>query len=251
MVQRIYKLKQDKTDERDRNFRSTLSKLRIILPKAVDLRSSCSPVVNQGELGSCTANAIASGLREYLELRTGKLTPLSRLWLYWEERRLEGTIDEDSGASIRDGMKILHKYGCPPEIDWPYDISKFTQTPPPVSFSDAIQYKISEYHRVSNVMALKTALAEGYPVVIGIKIYESFESVQVAQTGVVPLPKQGEQYLGGHAVLVVGYKDDEQYKDNGIVICRNSWGVSWGDKGYFYLPYSYFSDNVIDMWTGR
>ncbi|WP_407310692.1 C1 family peptidase [Desulfosporosinus sp. SB140] len=251
MGQRVYLLKQDKVDERDRNFHATLHKLKIVLPKVVDLRNGCSPVVDQGELGSCTANAIASGLREYLELQAGKLMPLSRLWLYWEERKLEGTVDEDAGASIRDGMKILNKFGCPPEIDWPYDTSKFTQTPPAKSFADAVQYTIKEYHRVSNLIALKTALAEGYPVVIGIKIYETFESDQVAQTGIVPLPQHGEQYLGGHAVLAVGYKDDAQIKNEGVVICRNSWGRTWGDNGYFYLPYRYFDDNVLDMWTGR
>ncbi|MDQ7096922.1 C1 family peptidase [Desulfosporosinus sp. PR] len=251
MGQRVYLLKQDKVDERDKSFHAILNKLKIVLPKVVDLRNGCSPVVDQGELGSCTANAIASGFREYLEIQAGKLTALSRLWLYWEERKLEGTVDDDAGASIRDGMKILHKYGCPPEIDWPYDISKFSQTPPTESFADAARYKIKEYHRVSSLIALKTALAEGYPVVIGIKIYENFESDQVAQTGIIPLPKQGEQYLGGHAVLAVGYKDDAQIKDEGVVICRNSWGENWGDHGYFYLPYHYFDDNVLDMWTGR
>ncbi|AFM40927.1 xylellain [Desulfosporosinus acidiphilus SJ4] len=250
MAKRVYKLKHDKVDARDKIFYSALHK-QMTLPPLVDLRNGCSPVVDQGELGSCTANAIASGLREFQELRSGKLTPLSRLWLYWGERKLEGTVDEDSGASIRDGMKILHKFGCAPENDWPYDISKFTQTPPVVSFLDALHYKISEYHRVSDLLALKAALATRYPVVIGIKIYESFESEEVARNGIVPLPQQGEQYLGGHAVLAVGYKDDAQNTNSGVVICRNSWGGNWGESGYFFLPYAYFAENVVDMWTGK
>jgi C1A family cysteine protease len=251
MAKRVYYLKQDEADERDKYFHATLPKLKTVLPKSVDLRNGCSPVVNQGDLGSCTANAIASGLREYLELRAGKLTPLSRLWLYWEERRLEGTINKDSGASIRDGMKVLQKLGCAPETDWPYDISKFAETPPAICNRDAVLFKISEYHRVSNLIYLKTALAGGYPIVIGIQIYESFESAEVAQTGIVPLPKQGESYLGGHAVLAVGYKDDEPNGTTGVVMCRNSWGENWGDYGYFYLPYSYFNGYVLDMWTGK
>jgi len=252
MIKRVYKLRPDIEDLRDKVFRATLYKTKAALPKVVDLRSGCSPVVDQGELGSCTANAIASGLREYRELSNGNpLIPLSRLWLYWEEREIEGTVNEDAGAEIRDGMKVLQQIGCAPETDWPYDITKFSQTPPPQSTKDASPFKIAEYHRVTDLTALKTVLAEGYPVVIGIKVYESFESEQVAQTGNVPLPKRGEKLQGGHAVLVVGYKDDATYKSRGVVICRNSWGESWGDKGYFYLPYSYFASYVTDMWTGN
>jgi C1A family cysteine protease len=249
MVKRVYKLKPDTEDLRDRVFRATLFKTKIVLPKVVDLRNGCSRVVDQGELGSCTANAIASGLREYWENQTGTITLLSRLWLYWEERNLEGTVNEDSGALIRDGMKVLQQLGCAPEADWPYDITKYRQTPPVQSTIDATKFKITEYHRVTNLTVLKAALAEGYPVVIGIKVYESFESDKVAQTGIVPLPKPGEKFLGGHAVLAVGYKDDTKTK--GFVTCRNSWGENWGDKGYFYLPYGFFANYVIDMWTGK
>jgi len=251
MARRIYNLKPDTKDLRDKIFMSTQFKPKTALPRVVDLRSGCSGIVDQGELGSCTANAIASGLREYWENRAGKHTPLSRLWLYWNERTFEGTVNEDSGAYIRDGMKVLQKMGCAPEIDWPYDITKFRQTPPEKSSTDAGQYIIAEYHRVTDLTALKSALAVDFPVVIGIKVYESFESDQVARTGIVPLPKRGEQFLGGHAVLAVGYKDDVKLKGQGVVICRNSWGEGWGDKGYFYLPYRYFVSYVTDMWTGK
>jgi C1A family cysteine protease len=251
MGNRVYKLKPDNEDLRDRIFKSVQFKTMSVLPKIVDLRSGCSPVVDQGSLGSCTANAIASGLREYWEKLSGDLTRLSRLWLYWEERNMEGTVNEDAGAYIRDGMKILQKMGCAPEADWPYDTTKFTQTPPENSSKEALSFIISEYHRVSDLTSLKSALAEGYPVVIGIDVYASFESTQVAQTGLVPLPNSGEQLLGGHAVLAVGYKDDAESNDQGEVICRNSWSESWGDKGYFYLPYSYFTSYVTDMWTGK
>lgn len=249
MAKRVYKLKPDIEDLRDRVFRSSQYQTLTVLPKLVDLRDRCSPVVDQGNLGSCTANAIASGLREYWEIESGKLIPLSRLWLYWEERFLEGTVNEDAGAYIRDGMKVLQKKGCAPEAEWPYDITKFAQQPP--ALTDTTQFRISEYHRVTNLALLKTALAEGYPVVIGIQVFESFESDEVAQTGIVPLPAPSEQLLGGHAVLAAGYKDDLHQKGQGMLICRNSWGPGWGDKGYFYLPYSYFSKYVSDMWTGK
>lgn len=251
MTKRVYKLKLDTEDLRDKVFRSMRFTTKAVLPKSVDLRSGCSQVVDQGELGSCTANAIASGLREYWEKQAGKLTPLSRLWLYWEERNMEGTVNEDAGAFIRDGMKVLQKMGCAPEADWPYDVAKFTEAPPTKATTDAALFKITEYHRVTDLTALKSALAEGYPVVLGIGVYESFESDQVAKTGIVPMPKRGEKLLGGHAVLAVGYKDDANNIGQGVVIVRNSWGRSWGDKGYFYLPYSYFAKYVTDMWTGK
>lgn len=250
MAKRVYNLKPDTEDLRDKVFRTALYKAQIDLPKSVDLRSGCSQIVDQGELGSCTANAIASGLREYWEIEAGKLTLLSRLWLYWEERNIEGTVDDDAGAMIRDGMKVLQQMGCAPETDWPYDIQKFAQTPPEKAGNDAVAFKISEYHRVRNFSMLKTSLAEGYPVVIGIKVYQSFESNQVAKSGIVPLPKRYDRFLGGHAVLAVGY-NDTMFKEQGFVICRNSWGENWGDKGYFYLPYGYFNGYVTDMWTGK
>ena len=105
------------------------------------------------------------------------------MWLYWNERNIEGRVYEDYGAYIRDGMKVLQKMGCAPEKDWPYDITKFRQTPPAKSTKDASQYKITEYHRVTDLTALKSALAEGFPVVIRIQVYGSFESDQVEHTG--------------------------------------------------------------------
>lgn len=251
MIKRSYKLKSDKQDMRDKIYYASTIMQPSQLPKSVDLRKDLSPVVDQGELGSCTANAIVSGLREYLENVTKQtFKPLSRLYLYWWERFVVGTVNEDSGAYIRDGMKILKKLGSPPETDYPYEISNFTNRPSPKSIIEGISYRISEYRRVLDLNALKVALAEGLPVVTGINVYSSFESDVVAQTGIVPMPDlKKDQLLGGHAVLAVGYDDSKQQ-----VIMRNSWGEDWGDKGYFYLPYKYFTDSngyVTDMWTGK
>jgi C1A family cysteine protease len=247
-MSRKYLLKPDKPDLRDKVYRASVSSTAQ-LPLEVDLRPQMSPVVDQGQLGSCTANAIASGLKEYNMLLEGKpLTSLSRLFLYWQERYIEGTVEEDSGAYIRDGMKVLKSIGCCPETDFPYDIHTFTKEPSQQAVYDAKKFTISEYHRVNSVDMLKASLAEGYPVVIGISVYESFESQKVADTGIVPLPKRGEEFLGGHAVLAVGYKKIKRTK---YIIVRNSWGESWGDKGYFYLPESFFKKYVSDMWTGR
>ena len=240
----VYKLKVDKPDHRDILF--SIDEVAA-LPPMVDLRPHCSPVVDQGELGSCTANAIVSGLREYLELKAGeKLIPLSRLFLYYEERVLENTVAEDSGAYIRDGMKVMNQIGVCPEFEVPYNIAQFTVAPTPKQVADARPFVISEYHRVTSLNLMKAALAGNQPVVIGINVYESFESAAVAKTGIVPTPKAKEKLLGGHAVCAVGYDDKKSW-----AIVRNSWGASWGDKGYFYLPYTYFTKNVTDMWTGH
>jgi C1A family cysteine protease len=244
-MERIYNLKKDKEDLRDKiysgEFRTTSE-----LPKKIDLRSKMSSIVDQGELGSCTANAIASGLREYLLLQQSKWIALSRLYLYWHERALEGTINEDAGASIRDGIQVLAKNGVCPEKDDPYIISRFIEKPSQIAEKNAKKYTISQYSRILNLIGIKTALASGNPVVIGIQVYSSFESDKVAKTGKVPVPNKTERLLGGHAVLVVGYDDDKQW-----AIVRNSWGTNWGDKGYFYLPYKFFTKSLVDdMWTG-
>jgi C1A family cysteine protease len=249
---RQYPVKKEKRDLRDFHFMSSSFKSPMELPKEVDLRDKMSPVVDQGQLGSCTANAIASGLREYLLLQSGDpFVQLSRLFLYWHEREMEGHVREDSGAYIRDGMKVLQKIGVCPEADFPYRPEHFADTPTQKAETDAAAYRIGEYHRVLDLDALKAALAEGLPVVIGMKVYESFESEEVARTGKVPVPKKStERVLGGHAMLAVGYKDRG---NAGYVIVRNSWGAGWGDQGYCYIPYKMFKDPdiLLDMWTGR
>ena len=136
---RKYGLKKDREDLRDKIWYSSQFKTAASLPQQVDLRGKCSPIVDQGELGSCTANAIASGLREYLELQSGKsFIQLSRLFLYYEERKLEGDVNQDDGAEIRDGMKVLNQLGVCPEKEDPYKIKAFTQAPTTQDMRDAI-----------------------------------------------------------------------------------------------------------------
>lgn len=245
---RKYLCKKDKYDERDHLF--ARPPLKIVLPAELDLRSGCSPVVDQGELGSCTANAMGSGLREYLEIKNQQVfVALSRLYLYYHERLLEGTVNEDSGAKIRDGMKVLKKRGICPEVLHPYDISKFTVAPSQEAEDEAGEYKIGFYQRLNTLIDVKRSIYEGYPVVLGMAVYESFESDSVAKTGIVPVPKNYEQVLGGHAMLIVGYK---KIKQTLHLIVRNSWGTDWGDKGYCYIPASFIRKGIIfDLWTGK
>ncbi|WP_052339644.1 C1 family peptidase [Gorillibacterium massiliense] len=241
----VYSLKKDADDSRDYIFNHAT---HIAIPPIVDLRPHFQPIVDQGQLGSCTANAIVSGLREYYMHQMGNDTQLSRLYFYYKEREREGTINEDSGASLRDGMKVITSVGCALEKDFPYIIKNFTKKPSPQADADAPKYRLSTYHRVTNLSSLKSALAVDKPVVLGIAVYESFESQSVANTGIVPMPGAGEKYLGGHAVLAVGYDDTKR-----VVIVRNSWGAGWGDKGYFFLPYAMFSTRqyISDMWIAQ
>jgi len=247
---RNYGWVRDLPDHRDLMFSAALT----ALPPKADVRASIDvtkwPVYDQGQLGSCTANAIAGAL-EFDEIKEGKPSPFipSRLFIYYCERVIEGTVNSDGGAQIRDGVKVVAKIGVPPESDWPYDISKFEQKPPVPAYQDATRERVSNYMRVPQVaVQLRACLASGYPFVFGFTVYESFESQQVAQTGVMPMPQPQEAVVGGHAVCAVGYDDSQN-----VVIVRNSWGAAWGRQGYFLMPYAYILDQHLasDFWTMR
>jgi C1A family cysteine protease len=239
----------DLPDHRDLMYSAPLGVIGSI-PKKIDLRPHCPPVVDQGQLGSCTGNAIA-GAHQFDQLKQGLLPAFapSRLFIYYNERVMEGTVNEDAGAMIRDGIKTIGKQGVCPETNWPYIISKFTQKPPASCFTIAKKHCAVQYRRIARTLPqMKGCLAEGYPFVFGFSVYASFEDPQVAKTGIVPLPDPTEELLGGHAVLAVGYDDAKH-----VFIVRNSWGTGWGMKGYFTMPYGYLLDSNLadDFWTVR
>lgn len=237
----------DLPDQRDHLFAAPAPVLSA-LPTSVDLRKGCpKEVYDQGRLGSCTANAIGAAF-EFDLLKQGlpDFMP-SRLFIYYNERVKLGTVDVDSGAMIRDGIKSVAKQGVCAETSWPYDISRFTEKPPEQCYVEAIDNRALAYQRVTRTLGqLKGCLASGYPFVFGFRVYESFESAEVARTGVVPMPKPGEEALGGHAVLAVGYDDE-----TGRFHVRNSWGSDWGDGGYFTMPYAYLTERGLssDFWA--
>ena len=249
-TKRGYGYIQDVKDEKDYKY-SAIRPLLATVPPSVDLRSLCSPVRDQGQLGACTGFAIAAGLREFMEIKiSGTFTPLSPLFLYYEERKLEHTIQQDAGAQPRDGMKVLAKMGCATETDDPYNIAKFTARPPALAVKDAKSFTISAYHRLASLDEMKACLAGGMGFMIGFKVYESFESDAVAQTGKMPMPGANESSVGGHAVFVAGYNTDPAWAGGGFLIIKNSWSTGWGDKGYFYMPWAYIQPSlVMDAWT--
>jgi C1A family cysteine protease len=238
--------------------------------KLVDLRGKCPDVYDQGKLGSCTANSLAfcyhfdellnrESNRKIVDNEdTSKITVQvsqketnvfvpSRLFIYYNERNLEGTVNKDAGAEIHDGIQVMNTIGVCPETDWVYDISKFAVKPDEKCYTEAQNHKTILYNALDqNLDQLKACLISGFPVAFGFVVYQSFESDYVKQTGQVPMPEPGEKVLGGHAVALVGFDDKQK-----VFIVRNSWGSSWGDRGYFYMPYEYVLNQELasDFWT--
>ena len=251
-----YLLKRQEYDERDLLFITLVGTKT--LPTSIDMRKLMPPIYNQLELGSCSANSSAA---YDIYLHDNKIE-LSRLFEYYMVREIEGTVDEDSGATNRDNVKSIKKNGICEESFMPYDISKFTIPPTEDAITNAKKYTISSYAALSNLSNIKQALAIFKPVIIGMDVFESFEGNEISQTGKMSMPLSTEKYLGGHSVLVVGYLDTPKASlktliynfvfrkptSQGCLIVRNSWGSSWGDEGYFYMPYEYLTKYTFDYW---
>lgn len=245
MPKQTYSWLPDIPDHRD--YRFVPPKTAAPLPPRSDLRPWCPPIYDQGQLGSCTANAIAAA-HEFDQIKQS-LSPYvpSRLFIYYNERVMEGTVGSDAGAAIRDGIKSLSTYGVCNETAWPYNIDQFAVKPPKTCYKTAATHTSVLYRRINRTLAdMQGCLAAGYPFVFGFSVYESFESDKVAKTGSVPMPGTTEQMLGGHAVMAVGYVEAKQR-----FIVRNSWGPDWALKGYFTMPYAYLLDDNLsdDFWV--
>lgn len=244
MFLRKYGWQPDIPDKRDFLYQAIRPVIR--LPKAVDLCSGCSEIEDQGRLGSCTAQALAGNL-EFLDKKIdAQYIDVSRLFIYYNERLLMDTVEYDSGASLRIGIKTLKNYGACAETLWPYQISLFDDKPPEKCYADAKEHTIISYHRINGLSEMLACLGEGYPFVFGFTVYESFESPKVAATGEVAMPKKKEKSIGGHAVMAAGYNLAKKR-----FLVRNSWGTKWGKKGYFTMPFEYLETLAADFWTIR
>ncbi len=239
----------DLPDHRDQLYSAPVTALQSLPPQA-DLTPQCPPVYDQGQLGSCTANAIAAAVQfEQMKQKLADTFLPSRLFIYYNERVMEGTVASDSGAQIRDGIKSVAKQGVCPEPMWPYVIGKFKTKPGKNCYVEALKHRLVLYQRLTPTLnQLRGCVASGFPFVFGFTVYDSFESATVAQTGHAPMPAPNEAAIGGHAVMGVGYDDSKQW-----FIVRNSWSPNWGLKGYFTLPYAYVTDAHLadDFWTIR
>lgn len=227
----------------------------IKLNSAVDLRTWCSPVEDQGSLGSCTAHA-GVGIIEYFQKRSfGKHLDASRLFLYKVTRNLMHASG-DTGAFLRNTMAAIALFGVPPEEYWPYEITEFDKEPPAFCYAFAQNYQAIQYFRLDpsgsspseTLVRIKEQLAAGIPAMFGFTVYSSID--EAAQTGKIPFPSAGEKVEGGHAVAAVGYDDRMKIKNTtGAFLIRNSWGEGWGEQGYGWLPYEYVLKGVaVDWW---
>lgn len=244
--------------------------VRTTNPAAVDLRPKDSPIQNQGQLGSCTGNAwagaidfkernapvlvprlgfwarvaVALGLKRRPTPPAARTFTASRLFIYYNERALEGTTGSDAGAAVADGARVVATQGVCPEETWPYDVARFTVRPSASAYDLATQHTVAAPAAVdvTDLDEVRTALASGHPIVFGFSVYTSFESLTKGAATYIPRGR----YAGGHAVLAVGYDDAKQ-----VIIVRNSWGPEWGEDGYFFMPYSVFTNPKItsDAWA--
>ena len=238
----------DLPDARDHLYAAPPATLSALPPKK-DLRPQCPPVYDQGQLGSCTGNGVAAAVEFDQRKQRKKVFTPSRLFIYYNERAIEGNIPQDSGAQVRDGIKSVATVGAPAETLWPYHINKFADRPPRTVYAAAKRDLVASYARVSQSLSqMQGCLADGYPFVFGFTVYDSFEGAKVARTGIVPMPHSGEKVAGGHCVVAVGYDDAKR-----VFIIRNSWGKGWGMKGYCTMPYEYLLNSHLasDFWTIR
>ena len=244
MTERKYGWRPDLPDHRDH-----ICKLEAMpgVSRNVDLRKTghMPPVYDQGQLGSCTGNGVGACVEYGLKAQSRHDYVPSRLFIYYNERVMEGTVNSDAGAEIRDGIKVVAKIGAPPEDLWPYDINKFAVKPTDNVYAEAKKGIIKQYARVPiKLTNIVNVLTHGIPVVFGVTLYDSFESREVANSGMVPMPSTSERVIGGHCMVIVGSTDTH-------FIVRNSWGFDWGQGGYCYMPHEYLTDPNLadDFWA--
>lgn len=239
----------DLPDQRDHLLTPISLTAALALPTSADLRPLAGPIFDQGDLGSCTANAVAQHIMMDLAKQQATVITPSRLFIYYQERVLENSVHHDAGAYLRDGIKVVAQYGSCLEKDWPYVIRQYAKKPPVTAYNNALQHQALEYLRVTQDKdQLRGCLAAGYPFVFGFSVYESFLTASVESYGDAPLPDPKERLLGGHAVVAVGYNDStNRFR------FANSWGADWGDGGFGTLPYAYLCNSNLadDIWTIR
>ncbi len=241
--ERVYDWVPDKPDPRDKMFKPKIA--HIDVPVNIDLGSVAPPIRDQQNEGSCTGHGITRIFDTTFFKQHGIFLNPSPQFCYWLERVFEGDPKVDGGAQIRDGIKCLAKTGVCSEALWPYLITNMFTKPNKAAFAEAAKNKILTYESITGLTQAHQANAEGFSVVFGFEVYESFESVQTAKTGIVTMPKKNEKFLGGHCVVKEG-----KIGATKMNITANSWGTGWGLKGRFLMPDAYMASSMCsDFWA--
>lgn len=238
-----YKIQNDTSDSRDWSF-SNHNAMSTNLQDKVDLREYCSPVEDQLSTNSCVSQALVGNLEFLEKKKTGNHIELSRMFVYYTTRMFECDTKRDAGSQIRDGIKVLRKYGVCKEDLHPFTVGTHSFKPSNEAFRDAENRKITEYYRISSLEEMLQCINQGFPFVASIKLFTSFgESLD--NGGIVRMPSIGEIPQGRHAILLVGFDLSTQ-----TFIARNSWGEVHAN-GYFTIPFQYLVSYGDDMWTIR
>ena len=221
-------------------------KHKLTLPTHVDLtkHSYMPKVLDQGRLGICASSAMANNIDYLLGQKGMSHMRPSRLALYYNTRVLiaKESAHQDTGVQLGHMCEAVRRYGVCPEALWPFTLSSFGAMPPILNGTPSVLFSGSPIHR----MDVKTCLASGIPVLFGMQVHDSFESLAVAETGIVPLPDLSvEASLGAQAMLLVGYCDEVQ-----AFLAQNTFGARWGADGYAALPYDFVFEPTLasDFW---
>jgi C1A family cysteine protease len=236
-----FNIKPSLPDDRDYIYQSDSTE---VLREQVDLREWDTIVESQDSLGSCASNALTNAYElKVVKDYPDKFVHLSRLFVYYNTRLEDGTINEDAGIYLRDGLKAIKKYGICTEDLWPYDIEQWNIKPSDEAYEDAKKRSILQYQKLISTYYITEVLNNNKPVVFGMTIYDSFMELN-ERISTVSFPSRKEKSLGGHAMCMVGYDLEKR-----LFLAKNSFGPDWGDKGYCWIPFDYIRQEGYDIWT--
>lgn len=246
---KYYGWRPDMPDHRDLHYGAVLhAQEQLPIPDQADLRPLMPPVQDQGDVGACTGHAAVAVLEHNLIVQKQPFISRSRLFAYFNARAAEGSQGADGGATLRDMVSGLATLGVCGEDIWPYDTNQVLAKPTDACYTAATANKIRLYARLNTLDEMLLCLAAGFPFIFGFTVYDKFESDEVASSGILSLPTPEESVVGGHAVCAVGY---DRLKS--LLLVRNSWGPTWGQEGYFWMPFAYATNRNLsdDFWTIR